>query len=131
MNLRTQITNKLLELLFDGRHEYIPDCEDAALEIMKLIAADKEPAEPEATIPQLQTLALKYRELMDERRLRIDANESVESLDDDIDDLLNQTMLLTQSLLTEAPAANSIDEPLKSIHVGVHRRQMAGRSRWF
>jgi hypothetical protein len=119
MNLRTQITNKLLELLFDGRHEYIPDCEDAALEIMKLIAADKEPAEPEATIPGLKQLAVKYRELMDERRLRIDANESVESLDDDIDELLNETMLLTQSLLS--PESEPEQEPVSLLDLEISK----------
>jgi len=125
MNLRHQITNKLLELLFDGRHEYIPDCEDAALEVMKLITADKEPVESEITLPGLKRLAVKYRELMDERRLRIDAGESVESLDDDIDELLNETMLLTQSLLKDAPA-DSVDEPLRRIHVGVVCRNASG-----
>lgn len=72
MNLRMKIVEQLMSSLFDDDREYLADCEDAALEIMKLIAADKEPAEPEATIPNgLIELAVKYRELMDQRRALI------------------------------------------------------------
>jgi hypothetical protein len=63
--------------------------------------------------------------MMDLRRRLSDAGESVESLDDDIDELLNETMLLTQSLLTDAPA-DSVDERVRNIHVGVVCRNASG-----
>jgi len=44
MNLRMKIVEQLMSSLFDDDREYLADCEDAALEIMKLIAADKSPS---------------------------------------------------------------------------------------
>ena len=127
MNLRMKIVEQLMSSLFDDDREYLADCEDAALEIMKLIAAEQKPVESEGTIPGPKELAAKYRELMDQRRALIDSGtySKVDALDEEIDSILNEPMLLTQSLLKDAPA-ESVDEPVRSIHVGVVCRNASG-----
>lgn len=134
MNLRQQITNKLLELLFDGRHEYIPDCEDAALEILKLIAADSELVstmraaieydDVEATVNELRDLAAQYNDLMEERE-RAENGEgerSVERIDETIDELLGETMAVTGRLLTpETTPPESKPEPMSLLDMEISK----------
>lgn len=118
MNLRMKIVEQLMSSLFDDDREYLADCEDAALEIMKLIAAEQKPVESEGTIPGPKELAAKYRELMDQRRALIDSGtySKVDALDEEIDSILNETMLLTQSLLS--PESEPATEPeAKPAHI--------------
>lgn len=60
MNLRTKIAAQLLTSLFDDDREYVADCDDAALEIMKLITAHEgpliEPRVPLAVAPIVERI---------------------------------------------------------------------------